>query len=118
MNGYNATVFNAQTTGSVSNFINSYNLVNMSAVGKVTGSVLGEVKFQASNDFDTAGDLAQFQPSNWADISATVSSISGTMASSAFMINKFDVSHHYLRVVYAVSTGIGTMTLSIKGNGW
>lgn len=118
MNGYNATVFNAQTTSSASNFINSYNLVAMSAVGKVTGSIFGEVKFQGSNDFDTAGDLAQFIPSTWADISGAVSSMTAGVSSSVFAVNKFDVSHHYLRAVYTVSTGIGTMTCSVKGNGW
>lgn len=107
----------AVTTSSQSDTIFAYNLVNISGIGVFTaGPGNGTISLQASNDFDIAGELANFQPTNWVTIAGTTASVFST--SSTFIVPALTTSYHYLRFNFTTGTGTSTMDLYAKGNGW
>jgi hypothetical protein len=90
-----------------SSAIDASQLVNASVQVLMTGSSpTGTVKVQASNDLPFAV--------TWTDITSISVAVS---AATSYLIPKFDVSYQWIRVVYAHTSGTGTVSavLSAKG---
>lgn len=91
--------------------IPSQNLFACSAQITATGSAVGTLKLQASDD--NMDGKPSSVPSNWSDIPSASVAVSGA---GAFIIPKTDLCYQYVRVVYT-NTGTGTIQVVFKALG-
>lgn len=74
-----------------------------------TGSPVGTVKFQGSNELGGVSG-----PTTWTDINQSVN----VPSSGSFYISKFDSCYQWLRLVYTKTSGTGAITVNFKGIGF
>lgn len=110
MRQVNDNIITSQAAATVTTVaIPSQNLFQASAQITATGSAVGTLKMQASNDEPLNGSA----PVNWSDIpSATVA----VAAAGAFLIPKTDLCYQFVRLVYT-NTGTGTISVVFKALG-
>lgn len=76
-----------------------------------TGSVVGTLKLQASNDKVFSPNA----PVNWNDIPSATVSVS---AAGSFLIPKTELCYQYIRAVFTLSSGSGNMSAQLKTIGF
>lgn len=105
----NDQVLNAAdaSTNQTSSQVDTSYIVCSSVHAVVTGTAVGTLKLQCSNDPNP--------PSNWSDVPSASVSITGA---GAFLIPKQDVSYQWVRVVFTNSSGTGTITARLKSIGF
>lgn len=85
-----------------------------------SGSAIGELKLQASNDNVVVGPTGT-NPSvnvvNWATIAGTANSTSVQAGSSSFLWNVQYPGYRWVRVVFTASSGTGTLGANYFGKG-
>lgn len=91
--------------------IRATNLFAGSAVAISTGTVVGVLKVQASNDSDALLD-GTGAPVNWVDVANLTVNV--TTGGGVFLIPKFDVCYEWIRVVYTHTSGTGTINCYVK----
>lgn len=99
LNGVDAST--NQTSGSIKASLTV--LASVQAV--VSGTAVGTLKLQASNDITNA--------TNWSDVPSASVAISGA---GTYLIPKTELCHSFIRVVYTSTSGVGTLsaTLAVK----
>ncbi len=70
-----------------------------------TGSPVGVVKIQVSND-DTI-----HTPSHWVDLASSTTAVS---SATTYLMPKTEICYNWLRVVYTKTSGTGAVTCVIK----
>jgi len=90
--------------------IPALNLFYCSAQMAATGSPIGTMKLQASNDDPTSPTTP---PANWSDIPSATVSVSGA---GAFLIPKIELCYQWVRIVYT-NSGSGTISVVFKALG-
>lgn len=105
----NDSVLNAANaaTNQTSAAIDSSFMVAVSLIVTTTGTAAGDIKLQASNDVNN--------PTNFVDIPSATVAISGA---GTVIIAKLDVAYQYIRAVYTVTSGTGTITTRLKSVGF
>lgn len=100
-------------TAPASAAIDASYLYSISAQVIVAGSSpVGVLKLQCSNDPIVAANLAaDTTPSHWSDIPNATVSVSGT---GVFLVPKTDLSYQWIRALWVVTSGTGTVTVNIK----
>lgn len=92
-----------------------------SVQGVFTGSPVGTLKLQASNDVAAAGDQSPFTPTNWTTVAQVSVSGSGTYyvfdLEAATTRRVVGVCYSWIRVEYTATSGSGTVTAVLKTNG-
>ncbi len=109
----NDLVFNAQSAGASVNSSAVYSgyMVTASVQAVTTGTAVGTLKLQYSND--PGSPLERTVPANWSDVPSAVSS-AGTYA-----IGKLDISYNWLRLAFTYTSGAGNITTAyIHGFGF
>jgi hypothetical protein len=86
-------------------------VVAISGQAVLTGSPVGNLKFQASDDFLQRNQV----PTNWSDIPGTTVAVS---AAGSFLLPKIDVCYNRIRLVYVPTSGTGTVSANIKTLGF
>lgn len=76
-----------------------------------TGTAAGAIKLQVSNDEVEPG----VSPTNWSDLSGATVSISGA---NTYLIPAQNMSYQFVRAVYTVSSGTGTITANMHMIGY
>lgn len=78
-----------------------------------TGSPVGTIKLQGSNDStpDANFQFSNFAPTNWTDITGTSTAVT---TNGSILFNAASVYYRWVRVVYTVTSGSGS--LSVVGN--
>lgn len=106
------TIFSAVdgTVPQTSDPIDSSYLFSASAQAvSAGGAVTGVVKFQGSND-----PVPPPTQTSWSDIpSATIA----VTAAGTFLVPKTELAYRWIRVVYTVAAGGGTLTVNFFGLG-
>ena len=82
--------------------------------GIITGSPVGTIKLQGSND-PVPADLSGATVANWTDIVDSAQSVTGA---GSVMWNYNGSFYKWVRVVYTASTGSGSITLNLMGKGF
>ncbi len=88
-----------------------------------SGSGIGELKLQVSNDNPSpplsgpAGTDPAAKVVNWTTYSGSASSTSATSGSSNFMWNVVYPGYRWVRVVYTATSGSGALTCQYFGKG-
>lgn len=79
-----------------------------------TGSPVGTIKIQVSDDPGTTASSPSQQPTHWTDYSGSTISVSGA-GNGTFNVN--DAFYNWIRFVYTASSGSGTISgiLNTKG---
>lgn len=90
----------ALTAGRTTEAISVTHMAQFAVQVSVTGTATGTLKIQASCD--------ELEPSNWTDLSGASASLSG--AAATVLINVVDAGYNWVRVVYAHTSGTGTVT--------
>jgi hypothetical protein len=86
-------------------------IVAISGQAVLTGSPVGNLKFQASNDVLQGNQV----PTNWTDIPGTTVAVS---AAGSFLLPKIDICYNRVRLVYVPTSGTGTVSANIKALGF
>lgn len=102
------------STNQSSIIIDSSYTVSASLQVIVTGSAVGTVVFQASNDYAQNPPNTQ-TPVNWSPIPSATVSITGP---GVFLIPKTDLCYGHIRAVYTFTSGTGTITANIAKLGF
>ena len=79
----------------------------------ITGSPVGSIKLQVSNDFDPANPTTT-QPTNWTDVTSSVTAIS---AATSVVWEDGDSTYRWVRVLYTKTSGTGACTIRINTRG-
>lgn len=109
-NNYN--VIGLQAAASINSIaVSTENVLMCSVQFTGTGTVVGTMKIQASND----NVYAPAVPSNWSDIPSATISVS---AAGTFLIPKTELSYKYIRVVFTLSSGSGNMSAQLQSIGF
>jgi len=105
MRFYNEPVINAASAAANQNSIavTSQLCRFASAQAVITGSAVGTLKLQVSND---DGGSA----TNWSDLSGATVSISGA---GAYLIPAQNMSYQFIRAVYTFTSGTGAITVNL-----
>ena len=74
-----------------------------------TGTGVGTIKIQVSNDSETG------VPVNWSDLSGATIAVT---AASVLVLPKIEVSYQFIRLVYTKTSGTGTLNARIKSIGF
>lgn len=113
MRSYNEPIINAAdaSTNQTSILVKSENLHLASLHVITTGTAVGSVKLQASND-EPANNVA---PNNWADITGATVAISGA---GSYLIPNLDICYNYVRAVYTFTSGTGTVSAKVHMIGY
>ena len=113
MRSFNEAVLNAADASVNQNsvIVESQNLHLASCHVISTGTAVGTVKLQASNDEPMTG----LPPANFVDISGASVSVT---AAGQFLIPKLDICYKYVRAVYTATSGTGTITAKIHMIGY
>lgn len=100
------------STNQTSSAIDAREMVYVTIHNTSTGTATGTVKLQGSNDQVLSGTGT---PVNWVDISgATVSVTAASQTTIPVQLCGF----MYIRAVYTVSAGTGTITVQAMLKGW
>lgn len=104
MKPLNEQALNAVTTSANSNAIDSSFHIAGSCQIIASGTIAGAVKLQYSNDAQNTFGL----PTNWSDVPSATVTLTGT--AGIFSIPKTDLCYNFVRVVFTVSGGTGSVT--------
>jgi hypothetical protein len=74
-----------------------------------TGTGVGTIKIQVSNDSETG------VPVNWSDLSGATIAVT---AASVLVLPKIEVSYQFIRLVYTKTSGTGTLNARVKSIGF
>jgi hypothetical protein len=107
------TSLNAQDASASANgpVIDSSELLYMSVQIVATGSPTGTVKIQGSND--PGNSMSLTVPTNWTDLTSKSKTLT---TSGAFMIETFQPTYRWVRVVYTAG-GTGAVTVNVFAQG-
>jgi len=88
------------------------NLLYCSAQITATGTEVGSLKLQASNDNLDA--VPSSTPTNWSDIPSATVAVS---SAGAYLIPSTQICYQYVRLVYTHTSGSGNITAVFKSIG-
>lgn len=96
-------------TGSttISSPIASENLLYISVMAVATGTEVGSVRIQVSNDKVAPG----FAPVNFVDLSGATIAVS---SAGVYLIPKIELCYQFIRIVYTHTSGSGDITITTK----
>lgn len=80
-----------------------------------TGSPVGTLVLQGSNDAVPNAQFTASPPTNWTAITGSSTSVS---SSGLFLFNAGDVYYNWIRAVYTPSSGTGTLTVVGNAKGF
>lgn len=105
------TLFSSQDAAGnlASVVIDSSQLISASVQGLATGTIVGSLKLQSSND--APSNISP--PTDWSDIGTVAISAAGVV-----QINKLDLSYRWIRVTYTATSGAGNLSVSIHALGF
>ena len=86
-------------------------MVAISAQAILTGSPVGTLTFQASNDLTYNGQTQ----TNWTTIPNTSVAVN---SAGTYLLPKIDSCYQWVRVVYTATSGTGTVTVNVKALGF
>jgi len=81
----------------------------------ITGSPIGELKLQCSNDAGTipeAGEHAATDISNWADVGDASLAVNGA---GSYVLSTTDQFVRWMRLAYVSTSGTGSMVVRVGG---
>lgn len=107
------------TSGDMSGTISSEavdvaHLVAYSIQAVFTGSPVGVLKLQCSNDITDPGSRTPFVPTNWTDIAGSSQSVS---AAGDHAWNVLTAGYRFVRAVWTPSSGTGVLGARFFGKG-
>jgi hypothetical protein len=108
------------SAGDVTASLNSQPLLLAHAIGYaiqyvITGSPVGSIKLQGSNDPVPDAIYTAPVPANWTDISGTTTAIS---AAGDGVFNANGVYYNWVRLVYTKTSGTGALTVVGNAKGF
>lgn len=112
----NDLVFNAQSAGDSVNSSAVYSgyMVTASVQAVTTGTAVGTLKLQYSND--PGSPLERTVPANWSDVPSASVAVS---SAGTYAIGKLDISYNWLRLAFTYTSGAGNITTAyIHGFGF
>lgn len=113
----NETIINTNGTANASSSaINASQTFKASLQAVTTGTVVGTIKIQGSNDVPPSGvQYMGFTPTNWSDL-GTATNI--TTGGGTWLVAQQDICYMWLRAVFTFTSGTGTLVVNIKTLGY
>lgn len=111
-------ILNASMVAEVDSKPQDLNQVPLYSIQAVwTGSPVGSLKLQLSNDIINSNPPQAYNPIqivNWTDYSGSLTVVNGA---GNFVWNCLDVGYRWVRLVYVFSSGTGTLNATFCGKG-
>ena len=95
--------------------INLYQVYMYSIQSVITGSPVGSIKLQVSNDYNIPQTPnGAPTPTNWTDVATSVTAINGA---TSILWEDPNTSYAWVRVVYTKTSGTGSLSARINTRG-
>jgi hypothetical protein len=113
----NEAIISSNGTATVNSAaINAAQTFKASLQAVTTGTVVGTIKLQGSNDVPPAGNQNMgFVPTNWSDLGSATNITTG---GGVFLVAQQDICSMYIRAVFTFTSGTGSLVVNIKTLGY